>query len=210
MNKSDSITKLAAALAKAQGEMKHASKDSNNPHFKSKYADMAAVVEATREPFAKHGLSCVQGNDIAEGNGVIIETMLMHESGEWLLSRLLVPVTKWDAQGIGSAMTYGRRYSLMAMAGLAADDDDGESAVGRGSAPTKYAEAKPAPVALITAEKAADLKALATENGVDAEKFFGWCSGKFGYTVSKWGDIHAPDHDRAMNALDAKRAKGAA
>ena len=128
MTKSEQINELATALAKAQGQMAGAKKESDNPFFKSKYADLAAVVEAIRGPFAEHGLSYVQLPTECEGEEVAVETMLMHSSGQWITSRTVVPVTKKDAQGYGSALTYARRYGLQAIAGVAAEDDDGNAA----------------------------------------------------------------------------------
>jgi hypothetical protein len=129
---SPSIGALAAALAKAQGAMRHADKDSTNPHFRSRYADLASVVDACREALAANGLAYVQRVGTSQdGASVRITTMLLHSSGEWLKDSLWVPVSKRDAQGIGSAITYGRRYGLMAMVGVApSEDDDGNGAVG--------------------------------------------------------------------------------
>lgn len=129
MEKSEQINELAAALAKAQGQMEAATKDSANPFFKSKYADLAAIVAAIKKPLADNGLAYVQLVDHAEG-GVMVETVLMHSSGQWISSRLKMPVVKSDSQGVGSAITYGRRYGLQAMVGIPADDDDGNAAAG--------------------------------------------------------------------------------
>lgn len=131
MNKSESIKELATALAKAQGEMKGAIKDASNPFFKSKYADLASVVEAIRAAFSKYGLSYSQGSEPSEKNEVRVETIIMHSSGEWLSNGILsLPVSKADAQGFGSALTYARRYSLSAAVGVAPEDDDGNAAAG--------------------------------------------------------------------------------
>ena len=128
MEKSESIKELATALAKAQGSMKGALKDSANPFFKSKYADLASVVEAVREALGANGLSYVQIAHDAE-HAAKIETVIMHSSGEWLsCGSVGVPVSKDDAQGFGSAMTYARRYSLSAAFGVAPEDDDGNAA----------------------------------------------------------------------------------
>jgi hypothetical protein len=127
MNKSDSIKNLAVAMCKAQAAMGGAHKGANNPFFKSKYADLGAVVEAVKEPFASNGLSYVQF-PIEEGGRIGIETILMHDSGEWLSNSFTVNLTKQDAQGAGSAITYCRRYSLQAVAGIPAEDDDGNAA----------------------------------------------------------------------------------
>lgn len=128
MNKSETITKLADALCKAQAKFEGASKDKVNPHFRSKYADLGNVVDAIKEPLAAHGLSFVQVVHDAEA-AAKIETIILHSSGEWLSCGVTsVPVTKNDAQGYGSAMTYCRRYSLSAAFGIAPEDDDGNAA----------------------------------------------------------------------------------
>jgi len=127
MEKSESIKNLAAALCVAQNVMSGASKSKTNPFFKSKYADLGAVIEAIKEPFANNGLSYVQFP--IEDNGRIgIETILMHSSGEWLSNSFTVNLTKQDAQGAGSAITYCRRYGLQAVAGIPSEDDDGNAA----------------------------------------------------------------------------------
>lgn len=129
MNKSEQINELAAALAKAQGQIKGALKDSNNPFFKTKYADLASVVEAIREAFTQNGLSYVQRVEPSEANEVRVETVLLHASGQWLSAGVLnIPVSKADAQGFGSALTYARRYGLSAATGVAPEDDDGNAA----------------------------------------------------------------------------------
>lgn len=142
MTKSESIAKLADALSKAQAEMKGAIKDSNNPFFSSKYADLSSVWDACRGPLTKHGLSVVQTFDTAP-DGVIIETTLCHASGEWISGKMLLNPTKKDPQGIGSAATYGRRYGLAAMVGICPEDDDGNGASGNSEPPKK--EATPSP-----------------------------------------------------------------
>lgn len=133
MNKSDSIASLAAALAKAQGEVENATKASTNPHFRSKYADLAEVLNTVRPVFAKHGLAVTQFPSYAEGV-VSVETVLTHASGEWMSGTISAPVSKQDAQGVGSAVTYCRRYSLAAVAGIAQEDDDANQAVGKPAA----------------------------------------------------------------------------
>jgi hypothetical protein len=126
---SDSIKHIAAALAKVQAALRPAIKDSVNPHFKSRYADLGNVWEACRQPLAENGLSVAQmpvGNEIGR---IGLTTMLMHESGEWLANTVYVRLAKDDPQGAGSGLTYLRRYSLAAMVGIVADeDDDGNAA----------------------------------------------------------------------------------
>ena len=127
---SASIEKIAAALAIAQGEMKPAIKDKENPFYKSSYADLASVWSACRGPLSKNGLSVVQVPTLNGGKMVLI-TMLLHTSGQYLRGEYPVVPLKTDPQGIGSALSYARRYSLASMVGICTDDDDGESAEGR-------------------------------------------------------------------------------
>ena len=120
---------LATALVKAQKAFGPALKTSTNPHFKSRYADLAACVEAVIDALNDNGIALIQKNYDCT-NGVMIETMFVHESGEMLECGILhVPANKQDAQGYGSALTYARRYSLMAACGIAPEDDDGNTAV---------------------------------------------------------------------------------
>lgn len=127
MNKSETIEKIAPALHKAQGQIKAALKDSTNPHFRSKYADLSSVIEAVKPALQANGITFLQGVHDAV-DGVAVETMLLHTSGEWISSVMRIPAVKQDAQGYGSAITYGRRYGLQAMCGVPAEDDDGNAA----------------------------------------------------------------------------------
>ena len=127
MNKSESIKELAAALHSAQGDMSGAKKSAANPFFKSKYADLNSVVDAVRQPFHDNGLSYSQSPVFKDGF-VGVQTILMHTSGEWIESELLLPMTKQDPQAAGSAITYARRYALQAIAGIPSEDDDGHAA----------------------------------------------------------------------------------
>jgi hypothetical protein len=145
MPTSPTIAALAAALVKAQSAMGGAKKDSTNPHFKTAYADLASVWDACRAPLANAGLSIVQLVSSerlhpSEATHAIIETILAHSSGEWVSSTLAVPLTKSDAQGLGSAITYGRRYALAAIVGVCPADDDGEAAVARPTQRTQPAQ----------------------------------------------------------------------
>ena len=126
MDKSETIGKLAEALSKAQGEIKPAAFDATNPHFKSKYATLGAIVEACKDALSKNGIAVIQGTNSNDGR-VIVETMLVHVSGEWIKSSLSMKTERDNAQGCGAVITYGRRYSLAAMVGIVADEDtDGE------------------------------------------------------------------------------------
>ncbi len=127
-DRSPQLGEFFAAVAKAQGEIEGAKKDSTNPHFKSSYADLASARDAVQEPLSKNGLALIQWPRTVEG-GVEIETWLGHASGQFMSGTLWMPCGKMDAHGVGSAITYGRRYALMAVTGVAPVDDDGNGAV---------------------------------------------------------------------------------
>lgn len=135
MEMSSNITELATALAKAQGEIKNATKSSDNPYFKSKYADLAEVLNVAREPLAKNGLSIMQANEGVANGYMSVTTLLLHSSGQYIKATGTFPVGKQDPQGAGSALTYARRYSLAAMLGIAQEDDDGNAACDKQNEP---------------------------------------------------------------------------
>lgn len=120
MNKSESIKELASALCKFQGEVEKIRKTATNPFFKSKYANLADILDVIRQPLTENGLSFVQFPKDSHG----LETMLMHISGEWLSEHYFMTPTKNDPQGAGSVITYQRRYALGAILGLNIDEDD--------------------------------------------------------------------------------------
>ncbi len=126
---------IAAALSKAQAEMRNPTLDATNPHFRNRYASLLAVRDAVVPTLAKHGIAVCQNLTTTE-RGVACETVLLHSSGQHLrFGPLVLPAGKLDAQGFGSASTYARRYSLMSVAGVVGDpDDDAETAVARESA----------------------------------------------------------------------------
>ena len=134
MNTSTTVGAIAKALAAAQREIGVAHKDATNPHFRSKYADLQAIDEACRPALSKHGIAIAQGTGYADGF-VFVTTRLLHaDTGEWIESTLHIAPGKHDAQGVGSAITYARRFGLSALAAVPAGiDDDGEAAVGRGA-----------------------------------------------------------------------------
>ncbi len=127
---SPTIGAIADALAKAQTMFRPAVKDASNPFFKSKYVDLAGALDAVRDGLSKNQIALVQVTEITE-KGLILNSRLIHSSGEWLESTYPVKPVKDDPQGMGSALTYARRYSLMALTGIAAEDDDGNEASGR-------------------------------------------------------------------------------
>ena len=119
---------ISSALVKAQKEFGPALKSSSNPHFRSKYADLSACVEAVIDGLNNNGVFLMQSSHLCE-DGVTVETVFIHESGEQISAgKLHVPASKQDAQGYGSALTYARRYALMAACGIAPEDDDGNAA----------------------------------------------------------------------------------
>ncbi len=161
MKTSESLANIGIALAKAQGELKAVVKDATNPHFRNTYASLDTILETVRPTLAKHGLSLVQGGTAphADENGVVrsfvVETMLLHSSGEYIVNACVMPLAKADPQGAGGAMTYGRRYGVSALLALATDeDDDANGASARPAAPVQRpapAPAKPAPAQAPTA-----------------------------------------------------------
>jgi hypothetical protein len=129
MNQSDSIANLAKSMAAAQAEMTNPKFDSTNPHFKSKFASLAAVRECVIPVLAKHNIQVSQF-PVSEGNAAGCVTIIAHESGEWMRDAFLIPCDKQNAHGYASAVTYARRISLQSIAGVVGEqDDDGNGAV---------------------------------------------------------------------------------
>lgn len=130
METSAEIGEIAKALPKAQAAMGEVFKTAMNPAFRSKYADLASVIEAVVPALNANGITLLQPASF-DGSSVSVATMLLHESGQWVRCTLAMPLAKRDAHGIGSATTYSRRYGLQAMSGVAPEDDDGNGAVAR-------------------------------------------------------------------------------
>jgi len=155
MNKSDTIASLAAALNKAQAEMSGAKKSAKNPFFRSNYANLEEVINCVKEPFANNGLSFVQFP--ISGDGLAgVETIIMHESGEFIANEFMLKCAKNDPQGMGSAITYARRYGLQSAVGIPSEDDDGEGAMQR-KPKAPLMTAKDAETKLETAKTVEDL-----------------------------------------------------
>ena len=157
---SEIVESLFGALAKAQGMFEQPKKTHENPFFKSKYADLADIISATRPGLAANELCIIQGAVAGDGGVVVVPTRLAHSSGQWLQFDVTLPTGKGDAQAIGSAITYARRYGWSAVTGVASEeDDDGNSASGGGnvggSATTRPAQRAPAKAAAkpVQAEK---------------------------------------------------------
>lgn len=124
MAQSENINELMTALSKAQGKMKPAVFNKINPHFKSKYADLASIWDAIRVPFSENGLSVIQTVESKEGYTHVMVTTLAHASGQFIRSEMPIMLTDTKPQALGSALTYYRRYALSAIAGVTADEDD--------------------------------------------------------------------------------------
>ena len=131
MQKSEEINEIAKALSVVQSKLEGAKMDATNPFFKHKYATLASVWSACRELLASNGLSVVQTCSVGDNGGLIVDTTLLHTSGQWIGGELAVKPAKDDPQGIGSAITYARRYGLAAIIGVCPEDDDAEAATER-------------------------------------------------------------------------------
>lgn len=134
MRTSESLSKIAPALLEAQKAITFAAKDTNNPFFKSKYADLPCVIDAVKSHLNENGIVFIQSASPSEQGYLAMTTRLMHESGEWIEDTATLPLPKADPQGYGSASTYARRYGLAAICGLYQDDDDGNAAQKRPAA----------------------------------------------------------------------------
>jgi len=192
------MKEIATALVKAQKAFGPALKSSTNPHFKSRYADLSACVEAVIEGLNGAGIALVQRTS-EDTTGVTVETVFIHESGEMLeCGKLHVPAAKHDPQGYGSALTYARRYSLMAACGIAPEDDDGNAA----SKPRKQEEAPPP----INADQAIEIQDLIDETKTDVAGLLDWVSKN---TNTKVTDVtHIPNvaYVHVKKILDKKKA----
>lgn len=134
-------TELLKAFIAAQGEMENAKKSTKNDHFKSKYADLSSVADAVMEALGKHGLGVMQF-PAYDDDGVHVETLLVHEGGGSMSHTLSLKPAAATAQGVGSTITYARRYSLMSICGVAPEDDDGNAASGITGVSKKFEKPK--------------------------------------------------------------------
>jgi len=187
---------LASAMALAFAEIEAATKDANNPHFKSKYADLGAVISAVKPALINHGLFFTQHCHPSE-DGVIVETFLGHTDGEEKsLGKLYVPANKRDAQGFGSALTYARRYALMTAFGVPTEDDDGNAAVRAGNG-----AAKANGNGYVSEQQLNTLQDTASVVGADLARFCAY------FKVPSLKQIPAARFDEAVAALNAKAKK---
>lgn len=198
------MNKIAAALVKAQKEFGPALKTSTNPHFRSKYADLSACVEAVIDALNNNGIMLMQPCHEVD-SGVTVETLFIHESGETLSAgKLHVPAAKQDPQGYGSALTYARRYSLMSACGIAPEDDDGNAA----SQPPRHQSKQqqpPAPAKLNDAQ-IAEITDLINQTGTDFTAFMSWISNGVGAECKALKDVPANAYQVAVKQLKRKLA----
>lgn len=168
---SETIGALAAALAKAQGEISPAPMDRDNPFFKSKYATLTSLWESARAALAKNGLSVVQSTDLADNGDVVLITTLLHSSGEWIGGVYPVRTKDNAPQTLGSALTYARRYAFGAMVGLTSDDDDDGNGAQNGTQ-VKSQQAQPAPAKSQAQQKPANGNSAKVPTESNAMKAF--------------------------------------
>jgi len=207
MNQSESITELAVALCAAQSEMGGALKDSSNPFFKSKYADLGSVVKAIKEPFTKHGLAYVQF-PYSDERGVGVVTRLLHTSGQWLESSFTLPMIKADPQAAGAAITYARRYALQSMAGIPTADDDAESAMFRTDQQDPYTPEQRAEfIDLLSNADGWKLKQFAHDVGLETltALFNSFNKGEVSKNKQKYRDVVGKANDELKAYLEALR-----
>jgi hypothetical protein len=211
MTQSEGINELATALSKAQGEMQAAIKDKVNPFFKSSYADLGSVWDAARPVLSKYGLCVMQTTEMnTDGSRIVMVTTLAHTSGQWMKSFLPLNPSKNDSQGIGAAITYLRRYSLSAIVGVVCDDDDdGETAVGRGkSSPPPSSQNKRDAEPEFPVERLGKVEVTSLTNlfqSLDEESgksFMDWIRKSF--NASSLQDIPKSSFEKCMASLHAK------
>lgn len=193
MKTSAEINELAEALSIAQGEISNPEKNAKNPHFKSNYADLGGVLDTVRPVFSKVGLSVVQMPRSLENGNICVTTRLMHKSGQWIESELDIPLTGSNAaQAAGSIITYLRRYSLAAVAGVHQADADAQDVQG-----------PPQNLKPVTSSQAHTLIELADKAGADVEKFCAY------YKVDSIGRLPQSRFEQAKAQLEAKLEKAA-
>lgn len=205
MTQSENINELATALSKAQGEMQPAI-TANVGHFNNKYADLGSVWNAARPVLAKYGLCVMQTTEMNDDwSKIMLITTLSHTSGQWMKSFIALNPAKNDSQGVGGAMTYFRRYSLVAILGIVCDeDDDGEEAVGRGKTASPQQSEKPeSKPDFISEAEANELIFLSTKLDDESMKALpAWI--KKTYNVAGLRDIPKSGFEKCKTNLTAK------
>lgn len=173
MDKSESVVELTKALNSFQGKLKAVKKDAVNPFFKSRYATLDTIWETIREPLSSNGLVLTQTLDQAEGKALLVTT-LFHISGEWIEGSMPLNPVKDDPQGLGSAISYARRYSLCAMLGVVADEDDDANVATKSKKPTEVKQPL-APTTKPTGNEPEDSSSSEKEDKVlTIQAFYNW------------------------------------
>ena len=206
---SDQINEIASALSKAQGEFKAAPKDGANPHYKSKFSTLHSHWEACRSILTKNGLTVTQLTNIMEDGKNMLVTMLCHSSGQWFKSSMILKPVKDDPQGMGSCLTYARRYMLSAIVGTTSDDDDDDCEVGVGRGKTVPSPApfvaKPA-TNTINANQSNMLQQLeARLPGSEKIALAGWIKNCFG--VESLNQLPESAFEKVLDGLSKKLAQ---
>jgi hypothetical protein len=193
MQSSDEINEIAAALAKAQGQIKNPAKTRENPHFRSAYADLATGLNGIRPALSAQGIAIVQATGI-NNDGVFLDTRLIHTSGQWIGCIYPVAASSADHQKLGAALTYSRRQSVFALVGVCGEDedDDGEGIKGKGNGKDE---------SFVSDMQIAELRARIAEVGADEQRFLRFLK------VGGLPILPARDFDRAMSELNRKVPK---
>jgi len=197
MRMSEQINELASALALAQAEMKNARLNKQNPHFKSRYADLSEIRDTVTPSLSKNGLAITQGLDTTDDGKLLVVTRMLHKSGQWIESRF--PISQDKPQAMGSAITYGRRYTLSAICNIAADEDDDAEA-----AHSRPAYQAPAAKAIIPAavESIGDTIVRKFNEAATAEAF----EEEVTKARAAWSRLGTADRAKVTNSIEARRA----
>jgi len=207
MNKSEQINELAAALAKAQMGFATIGFNKINPHFKRGYADLTAIINATRPALAANGLAVAQF-PAAEGAVVTVETVLTHASGQWIGGCTSLTASKADAQGIGAAITYAKRYGLAAILNVAADEDDDGNAASE-PPPSQRQAPKQDPKPATDSPAAAFARAVIEWSGVSPEDRKAACQDAARRCGVEWKkDVSEEDARRMLATVTEARGRG--
>lgn len=195
MRTSEQINEIAAALALAQSEMKNAKFNRTNPHFKSRYADLSEIRDTVTPALTKQGIAVVQGLEVTD-TGLVVCTRLVHKSGQWFES--VFPIASDKPQAMGSSISYGRRYTLSAITGIAADDDDDAEVASGRNAPQVLARGPDAPKAESLADQIIR-KFNEAKNAADFEDLVQRAQ-------ARWDKLNTSEKARVQSSIEARRA----
>jgi hypothetical protein len=197
MKMSEKINELATALVVAQGLIQNPTKSVSNAFFKSKYADLAGVIDVCRPAFTEAGIAVIQAPSTTDDGSIAVTTTLVHTSGQWMseqISMAIDPSAKNPAQAAGSLITYLRRYSLSAFANVAQEDDDGNS--------LKVAEPARIQPSSITDKQVQQIKSLLDEGEAGSEEKF-----LAAYKISSLSEVPATSFDKLCQTIKLRNSK---